>query len=303
MTVPSVTVVVPTRDKAASLRLTLRCLKRQGDPASYEVIVVDDGSQDDTPRVIAAAAEDGLPVRVINGPGEGRATARNAGAGHAAGALLVFLDDDILVPDGWLKAHQAAHAPRAAAVSALSASRSADALACVHGPLRELPGAPRMVTDSTAMACADPFALAAGGAYGRSYANALERAIAAMALGQLPAVAPWLACVGANTSLPRALWQRTGGYDQRFGTTWGCEDLEFGYRLDAAGAALALAERAAGIHLSHARTDRWEQHSVNLGKFTAKHPDPAVLALPALLGPRGSPAGYLAEVRRLGTRQ
>ncbi|MGA8116440.1 MAG: galactosyltransferase-related protein, partial [Actinocatenispora sp.] len=142
----------------------------------------------------------------------------------------------------------------------------------------------------------DPYALAAGGGYGRTVVNALERTVAAMARAEVRAVAPWLACVGANTSMPRRLWERAGGYDESFGTRWGCEDLELGFRLCRVGAPMMLAGGAPGIHLSHVRTDRWEQHAVNLGRFAAKHPDPTVLALSALLGPSGSTRDYLAAV-------
>lgn len=293
-------VVVPTRDKADRLRLVLTGLRAQRSPGPFEVIVVDDGCTDDTPAVLTEATGAGLPLRVVPGPARGRAAARNTGARAAEGELLVFLDDDILLSPTFLTAHRAAHEVAHDAVAHRAASgavipigpATAGAPRVVHGPLRELPGAARLI----AAAPADPYRSALDRDHGRTVVNALERLVQAMADGSAPPVAPWLACVGANVSLPRELWHATGGFDEGFGTVWGCEDLEFGYRLHAAGAAMFLAPRADGVHLSHVRPGRWAEHEVNLGRFAARHPDPAVTALPELLAGAGSTAGYLRTV-------
>ena len=94
-------VVICTRDQAPRLRLTLRALAVQSVPPR-EVIVVDDGSADDTARVLADARTF-LPCELhvvrLARP-RGSAAARNEGAARAAGDLLVFLDSDALVtPD------------------------------------------------------------------------------------------------------------------------------------------------------------------------------------------------------------
>ncbi|MFJ4618071.1 glycosyltransferase family 2 protein [Streptomyces sp. NPDC088812] len=288
MTRPVLSVVIPTRDKAASLRLVLACLARQTGAGPYETVVVDDGCTDGTPRVVADAAGR-LPLRTVPGPGAGRAAARNAGARAARGTLLLFLDDDILLPPAALAAHVAEHARPGPA--------------CVHGPLRELPGARRLLA-SADEALDDPYGTAAGGRFGRTVSTALERLVLGMADGGLPPVSPWLTCVGANTSMPYEVWEAAGGYDEGFGTTWGCEDLELGLRLWRSGARMRLAPAAPGIHLTHERADRWEQHTVNLTRFTAKHPIPAVRALPELLGPSGDARRYVTAVRTLDeTRQ
>ncbi|MGV9557735.1 glycosyltransferase family 2 protein [Streptomyces sp. NPDC003522] len=280
---PTASVVVPTRDKADSLRLVLACLARQVCPEPYEVVVVDDGCTDGTADVLAAAAR--LPLRTVPGPRAGRAAARNAGADAARGGLLVFLDDDILLPPRALAAHLREHAGGASD--------------CVHGPVRELPSARRLLATDPGELLPDPHAVAIGGRFGRTVANALETLVAGMAGGELEPVAPWLTCIGANTSMAHRLWRRSGGYDETFGTTWGCEDLELGLRLWSSGAGMRLAPDAPGVHLTHERPDRWEQHTVNLTRFVEKHPVPAVRALPELLGPSGSGRRYVTTVRDL----
>jgi glycosyltransferase involved in cell wall biosynthesis len=287
--VPSLSVVIPSRDKASSLALTLTCLCTQTWP-DVEVVVVDDGSRDTTADVIAAFSDGRLPLRPVRLDGRGRAAARNAGAAVADGDVVVFLDDDILVPAWFLAAHAAVHAdPPPARAAALPIGPSTGRPILAHGPLCELPGARRLVEARPA----DPYRAARGGAFGRTVVNSLERLIAAMSEGRAPAVAPWLAGVGANLSVLRAAWRRSGGFDAGFGTGWGCEDLEFAYRLVAGGARTVVVPDADGVHLSHHRPDRWTEHADNFHRFRARHRDPAVDALPDLLSATGSPARYL----------
>lgn len=282
LTAPLLSVVIPTRDKAASLRATLTALAAQGRPDGYEVVVVDDGCTDGTRELLHRLAVDGrVPApQVVDGPRLGRAAARNTGARAARGASLLFLDDDILTAPGHLRAHQEASGERT----------------LVHGPLREFPGARRWLDRYADVGEAELAAAAArvvAGSEGRLVRNTLESLICAMDEGRVPPVAPWAACVGANTSLPRRLFEEAGGFDEGFGLGWGCEDLELGVRLYEAGARAVVPAPAAGVHLTHARPDRWEQHDANLKRFGALHDLRAVRELPRLLGEGGGVAAYV----------
>jgi glycosyltransferase involved in cell wall biosynthesis len=98
----SVTVVVPTRNRPASLREALAGLSRQdAGPASYEVVVVDDGS---LPPVSLPGTVDPL-ISILRLEGVERSAARNAGASRARGNLLVFLDDDMAVREDFVRLH------------------------------------------------------------------------------------------------------------------------------------------------------------------------------------------------------
>lgn len=97
-----VSVIIPAKSEGDNLIDTVAAV-RENSVLRPEIIVVDDASEDGAPQRLAARfAEDDL-VRVIAGPDEGIARARNAGAGVARGEILVFLDGHCFVPPGWLE--------------------------------------------------------------------------------------------------------------------------------------------------------------------------------------------------------
>jgi glycosyltransferase involved in cell wall biosynthesis len=108
------TVIVATRDRAEFLRDCLACLARQAAIGRFDVIVVDNGSRDATPEVIAqaAATTNGL-VRGLAVAEPNRGKARNAGLAAAGGRIIIFCDDDTLPPEHFVEAHLAAHASAA----------------------------------------------------------------------------------------------------------------------------------------------------------------------------------------------
>ena len=97
---PAVTVVVPTRGRAAYLEVTLESLRGQRTDTTHELLVVDDGATDAT-RVVAER----LGVRCVS-HGERRSlnAARNTGVRETSADLIAFVDDDVLAPPGWLDA-------------------------------------------------------------------------------------------------------------------------------------------------------------------------------------------------------
>lgn len=87
---PLVSVIIPTYNRAEWIREAIdSVLVQEYEPK--ECIVVDDGSTDETPRVLAAYGD---RIRVISQSNRGVSAARNCGITAAAGELLAFLDSD-----------------------------------------------------------------------------------------------------------------------------------------------------------------------------------------------------------------
>jgi glycosyltransferase involved in cell wall biosynthesis len=95
-------VLIATRDRAQLLEATLGHLRRQRlDGVNWEVVVIDNGSTDETASLLERAAGH-LPLVVLNEPEAGKNRALNRALDAARGRLLVFTDDDMELAPGWL---------------------------------------------------------------------------------------------------------------------------------------------------------------------------------------------------------
>lgn len=105
-----ISIVIATKDRSAYVARALASLAGQVGAPSFEVIVVDNGSSDDTKAVVeAAAARETYPVRYAFEAEPNRGKARNRGVAVAEGYLVLFIDDDVALPPGFIAAHEAAH--------------------------------------------------------------------------------------------------------------------------------------------------------------------------------------------------
>lgn len=106
MSEPRISVVIPTYRRPDLLARCLSAVLRQNiDRQAFEVIVVDDGHDDETRAVVTALApEQGTPaVRYVRPQrGRGPAVARNCGWRAARGAIIAFTDDDTVPDRLWL---------------------------------------------------------------------------------------------------------------------------------------------------------------------------------------------------------
>ncbi|AYB31326.1 glycosyltransferase family 2 protein [Chryseolinea soli] len=102
---PALSVIVPTYQGAQRIMNTLGSLEKQSF-RDFEVIVVIDGSTDDTKTRVQQASFR-FPLLVHEQPNKGRAGARNAGAALAQAHALIFLDDDLTFDDSLLKKYEA----------------------------------------------------------------------------------------------------------------------------------------------------------------------------------------------------
>jgi GT2 family glycosyltransferase len=209
-------VVTPTFNKRALLERTLAALHAQELPAGveWEIVVVDDGSTDDTAAWLAAQAPaPGSPqLRVVSPGGNvGRARARNLGARAARGRWIVFIDDDIVAPPGLLAAHLE-----------LLERHPGD------GTIGYAVTEPRLV-DAPHLHYLDTRGTARLG----------------------PGPAPGRYFVTQNAAVPREAFLAVGGFDEAY-LGYGFEDMEVAFRLeDRAGVRFHCLPAPVPVHVHH----------------------------------------------------
>lgn len=230
---PSLSVVIPTRNTRT---LTLRCLATLVPqlPPDAEVIVVDDDSRDDT---ISALARTHSAARVVRlAPARGFTVAANAGLAVATADLLWLLNSDTEVKPG--------------AVAAVRAAFERNARLGAVGPLLFAPdGSPQWsggrVPDGRWL-----FALASGVAalVGRVPGYRRQRAVS----GHDGRPVEWIP--GTALVLRAAAWRAVGALDETLALY--AQDLDYGIRLRAAGWDVALVPAARVVHVGGATVAR-----------------------------------------------
>jgi glucosyl-dolichyl phosphate glucuronosyltransferase len=99
-------IIIPTMNRASVLKLAIDSFCQQNFPVDrYEIIVVDNGSTDNTKNVTDAAisAYPAHQIHYIYEPIPGLLSGRHRGILAATGEILIFVDDDIEADRGWLK--------------------------------------------------------------------------------------------------------------------------------------------------------------------------------------------------------
>jgi glycosyltransferase involved in cell wall biosynthesis len=199
---PEVSVVVPTHRRRDALRRALASLRVQTVPAeAYEVVVSLDACDDGSAEMIDAF-EAPFGLRRVEPRQRGRAAACNAAIEAARGAVLIVLDDDMEVIEGFVEHHRGHH--------------PAGSRRCVLGAV--------------------PVQLDPGSSHAARYVKEkfdlhLER-LADPAHLQLPR-----SFYTGNASLRTEVMREVGGFDESFGV-YGNEDVELSLRLRRAGVEL-----------------------------------------------------------------
>jgi glycosyltransferase involved in cell wall biosynthesis len=197
-------IIVPVHNNPRDLQECLAALRDQC-RADSEIIVVDDASTDDTPSVAARSGARLLRLAKNSGP----AAARNHGAKHARGEILLFVDADVIVAPG--------------VVARLLTTLGEDpGVAAIFGSYDATPRADGIVS---------------------RYRNLLHHFVHQN--GHAEASTFWAGC-GA---IRRAVFQEVGGFDDRRFPRSSIEDIELGHRLHVAGHRIRLDKTIQGTHL------------------------------------------------------
>jgi len=262
-------VVIPSRSKRPLLARTLAALRGQ-EPgtAAWEIVVVDDDSQDDTAAYLADLAGSEPRLRSVRPPRNvGRAAARNLGWRAARGRWVLFLDDDILAPPGLLRAH-------------LEVLGRDPAFGTI-GPA---------VTDP-AIVDAPHF-----------------RYLDTRGVAKLPAgPAPGKYFVTQNAAVPREALVRVDGFDEGF-SAYGFEDMDIGFRLEDAGVRFQALPAPVPRHIHHhTLADYLAKKRVcgqdSLAQVARRHPHRlAEMSLDLLVDPPGRRPAPARRVLRAALR-
>lgn len=239
----SLSLVIPTRNGAARLRETLASVAAQKLEGTLEVVVVDDGSTDDTGRLAALFSLPwGRPRVLRHETSRGRGAACNTGIRAARAERIVLLDDDMTLRPGALQAHLAFH----------RANPSAAARA------RVVLAAPEK---------ADCFARFLAREEAQQERVLLERA----------QDLPFALCQTGHFSLARGLFLECGGFDETI-TRYGFEDIELAYRLSGRAVRLLYLPEAEALHRAYSTDlERYLARHLEVGivarQLAERHPE------------------------------
>lgn len=100
---PTISVVMPTRNREDLLPAAIESVVGQSYDR-WQLVVVDDGSSDSTPELLAASSERDERIVTLRTSGRGAGAARNVGLRAASGDFVAFLDDDNVMHPVWLRA-------------------------------------------------------------------------------------------------------------------------------------------------------------------------------------------------------
>jgi len=172
---PELSVVIATHNRSEMLRRCLDSLREQiAEPGSFEVVVANDGSGDDT-AAVAESYEAPFRLHLLNLEQGGQAAAQNKAIAAAEGERCLFLDDDMIASPQLIAAHLAAHRD--------------DPMTLAVGQLTQQP------VDGH-----DPYAHAFARRWNARYDELAEREL------------DWADCYGGNLSAPRATLLEIGGF-------------------------------------------------------------------------------------------
>lgn len=258
---PEASVIVPSRGGAQRLPRLIGALAAQEDAPAFEVHVVVDGDVDGSEGMLAqlAAKHPGLDLSwTVFGENRGRVAALNAGADVTSGRILIRADDDLEPGPHYIRDHVAAHS-----------GGPGGAIGLYLNVLEPTP-------------------------YQRAYGDAQDVLHREHAYA-LPADRQWRHWAG-NVSVPRALHQQIGGYDPDY-RQYGWEDIDYGYRLHAAGFPVVIRPELETRHhaaavTTHSKAVRALHGTAARNLFVSKHGA-------APLGSIGAPRGVWGAAVRL----
>ncbi len=261
-------VIVPTYNRSQLLGATLSALAKQTVRKDYfEVIVSDDGSQDDTLDVVSSFRDKlRLEYCYQSDHGYRPGSARNNGIRLASGDVCILLDSGVLPGSNFVAEHLHHH---------LLAQDEVAVVGYVYGFDQDNANGDIL---KERIDCTDIDSTIRQFQTERQYLDIREDCYQRYNdnIGNLPA--PWAFFWTCNVSVRRAALTEVGGFDANYDLNWGVEDHDLGYRLCQRNVRYVLNRQAVAIHYPHDKQVevKFEQEAINKAYFGRKFDSPAV---------------------------
>lgn len=263
---PWLSIIIPSYQMAPYLALTLESFRHVSNLQGVEIIVVDDGSNDDTASVLVRATEWLPSLRSIYRARDSRscrALARNLGVAESCAPRLFFLDAGVMVAASFIRSLSQSWNDLDDVVLGTALGLFADrAYADVEKLRRKFEGLPsgaleRLLDGLRGKAAwADP----RGGWFEAAQGDLSSRP------------APWLFAWSCALGVSKSRFEAVGGFDEGF-VGWGAEDCDLALRLHAAGIQFRALRNILVMHVPHhhARlSERIQEHRANLLRLHEK---------------------------------
>lgn len=230
-------IIMPTYNNLQRLKVSLLYLEQQNmDKSEYNIVLVDDGSNDETAKYLDSLQTD-MNLIVVHQENMGQAKARNKALSLAEGEYILFIDDDVIADGDFLTKHYECHI------------NSGNPNLVVVGQIKNIP----FTNDEVAMGLIKSKGYIQCTELDSFVRNDDYLNIRNWVWDYKLEYVSWLAFTTANASMRRELVMNVGGFDEGF-VGWGPEDVEMGYRLKNAGAMFEFNKDITNYHLDKAKS-------------------------------------------------
>lgn len=228
-----ISVVIPTFNREKYLFPTLSALFKQRVSIPYEIILVDSGT-DGTKEMVKSTFPNTHYISIPEM--RNRSLARNLGVENSKGEIILLLDNDMIVPPGYLQAHWEAH-------------QMAENVVCLGK---------RLSLGDFNSGQLDPNLFFSQDGLKVDFMKKLPYIKDVREMDILDGVLPfekiestWRFCYSHGFSLSKNNFICAGGFDAKFGENWGYEDVDLGFRLAQKGVSFCLLEGYDAFHQPH----------------------------------------------------
>lgn len=234
-----VSIIIPTYNRCSLLEMTLKSIANQDlKNISMEVLVIDDGSVDNTPKLTEEYKQVISNLKYFYNKHDRYRVAyvRNIGIRNANGKIIIFVDTGMVLCKDYVFQHYRSHAE----------NENAAVIGSIYGYTVSLEDkAFSKIIDLTdidkTFSCVEAKT---------EYMDVRMESFRYHSYNISNLMAPYTFFWTGNVSVQRRLILEIGGFDEKF-IGWGVEDIDFGYRLFLNGAKYILNLRAKSIHIPH----------------------------------------------------